>query len=71
MLYGTTQKFLEHFGLKSLDDMPRAAELRAQAAALKTAEEKTAAEASASAEAHASATEKTDEGQAPTASQQD
>jgi segregation and condensation protein B len=43
MLYGTTQKFLEHFGLRSLDDMPKAAELRLQAAALKTAEEKTVA----------------------------
>src|SRR6266478_7710442 len=40
LLYGTTQKFLEHFGLKNLDDMPKAAELRLQAAALKTAEEK-------------------------------
>jgi len=40
MLYGTTQKFLEHFGLRDLDDMPKAAELRLQAAALKTAEEK-------------------------------
>jgi segregation and condensation protein B len=40
MLYGTTQKFLEHFGLGSLEDMPKAAELRLQAAALKTAEEK-------------------------------
>jgi segregation and condensation protein B len=40
MLYGTTQRFLEHFGLRSLDDVPRAAELRLQAAALKTAEEK-------------------------------
>ncbi len=76
LLYGTTQKFLEHFGLKSLDDMPKAAELRLQAQALKSAEEKTAAEAPASAgsrpEAHASATEqKPDEGQTPTASQQD
>ena len=43
MLYGTTDKFLEHFGLRSLDDMPKAAELRLQAAALKTAEEKQAA----------------------------
>ena len=42
MLYGTTAKFLEHFGLRSLDDMPKAAELRLQAAALKTAEEKAA-----------------------------
>jgi segregation and condensation protein B len=41
LLYGTTQRFLEHFGLPSLDDMPKAAELRLQAAALKTAEEKT------------------------------
>jgi len=40
MLYGTTQKFLEHFGLSNLDAMPKAAELRLQAAALKTAEEK-------------------------------
>jgi segregation and condensation protein B len=40
MLYGTTQKFLEHFGLRDIDDMPKAAELRAQAAALKTAEAK-------------------------------
>ncbi len=40
MLYGTTQRFLEHFGLRNLDDVPRAAELRLQAAALKTAEEK-------------------------------
>jgi segregation and condensation protein B len=46
MLYGTTQRFLEHFGLRSLDDMPRAAELRLQAAALKTAEEKQAGVAS-------------------------
>jgi segregation and condensation protein B len=71
MLYGTTQKFLEHFGLRSLDDMPKAAELRLQAAALKTAEEKTVAEASASAEAHTSATEKTDEGQTTATPQQD
>ena len=40
MLYGTTQKFLEHFGLRDIDDMPKAAELRLQAAALKTAEQK-------------------------------
>lgn len=40
MLYGTTRKFLEHFGLRDIDDMPKAAELRLQAAALKTAEEK-------------------------------
>jgi segregation and condensation protein B len=46
LLYGTTQKFLEHFGLRSLDDMPKAAELRVQAAALKTAEEKQQTESS-------------------------
>jgi len=59
MLYGTTQRFLEHFGLRSLDDVPRAEELRLQAAALKTAEQKaeSVAEASASAAAHAAATE--------------
>ncbi len=38
MLYGTTQKFLEHFGLPNLDEMPKAAELRQQAAALKAVE---------------------------------
>jgi segregation and condensation protein B len=41
MLYGTTQRFLEHFGLRSLDEMPKAAELRLQAAALRRAEQKT------------------------------
>ena len=45
LLYGTTQRFLEHFGLPSLDDMPKAAELRLQAAALKTAEAKVEASA--------------------------
>jgi segregation and condensation protein B len=40
LLYGTTQRFLEHFGLRSLDDMPKAAELKSQAVALKAAEEK-------------------------------
>ncbi len=39
MLYGTTQRFLEHFGLRSVDDMPKAAELRVQAAALKAREQ--------------------------------
>jgi len=39
LLYGTTSRFLEHFGLNSVDDMPKAAELRAQAAALRTAEQ--------------------------------
>jgi segregation and condensation protein B len=28
LLYGTTEAFLDHFGIKSLDDMPNAAELR-------------------------------------------
>jgi len=42
LLYGTTQRFLEHFGLRALDDMPKAAELRLQAAALRTAEQKAA-----------------------------
>ena len=40
LLYGTTQRFLEHFGLRGLDDIPKAAELRLQAAALRTAEVK-------------------------------
>ncbi|MDP7132719.1 MAG: SMC-Scp complex subunit ScpB [Planctomycetota bacterium] len=31
MLYGTTRRFLEVFGLKDLDDLPRVAELRAPA----------------------------------------
>jgi segregation and condensation protein B len=76
MLYGTTQKFLEHFGLRDIDDMPEAAELRLQAAALKTAEQK-AEEAKAktcvaspvpgetpdSEQADATATKNTNEGQ--------
>jgi segregation and condensation protein B len=40
LLYGTTPRFLEHFGLRSVDDMPKAEELRLQAAALRTAEQK-------------------------------
>src|SRR5437016_7387313 len=79
MLYGTTQKFLEHFGLRDIDDMPKAAELRLQAAALKTAEEKASAASPASGEtpvnplgtADATTTKTTNEGQAPTTSQQD
>lgn len=39
MLYGTTQRFLEHFGLRGIDDMPKAAELRLQAQELKAAAE--------------------------------
>jgi segregation and condensation protein B len=27
LLYGTTQHFLEHFGFRSLDDLPRSEEL--------------------------------------------
>ncbi len=40
LLYGTTPRFLEHFGLRSVDDMPKAEELRLQAAALRTVEQK-------------------------------
>jgi len=82
MLYGTTQKFLEHFGLRDLDDMPKAAELRLQAAALKTAEQKVeeqvvvaaavpAAEKGQSSETDATTpdTNSSDEGQTPAASQ--
>ena len=71
MLYGTTQKFLEHFGLRDIDDMPKAAELRLQAAALKTAEQK--AEESKAKETAGGTTEavESNEGQAPTTSQQD
>jgi segregation and condensation protein B len=29
-LYGTTKRFLQYFGLRHLDDLPRAAELRPQ-----------------------------------------
>ena len=28
LLYGTTEAFLDHFGVRSLDDMPNASELR-------------------------------------------
>jgi segregation and condensation protein B len=74
MLYGTTQKFLEHFGLRDIDDMPKAAELRLQAAALKTAEEKTQAGTPSSAEAAAGTPappEHRNEGQTRTTPQQD
>ena len=64
MLYGTTQKFLEHFGLRDIDDMPKAAELRLQAAALKTAEEKTQ-------DSNTPSPQSSDEGQATTVPQQD
>ena len=83
LLYGTTQRFLEHFGLPNLDDMPKATELRLQAAALRTAEQKalqptmTAIEPSASAADAATATgtvappERIDEGQTTTPAQED
>lgn len=76
MLYGTTQKFLEHFGLPNLDDMPKAAELRQQAAALKTAQEKQAGvlapvPGASSDSAAGTAATTTNEGQAPTTPQQD
>lgn len=45
MLYGTTQKFLEHFGLRSLEDMPQAAELRQQATLLRSVENRAASAA--------------------------
>lgn len=78
MLYGTTQKFLEHFGLRDIDDMPKAAELRLQAAALKTAEEKAGVVAAVPAagkgeasETDATTTNSLNEGQATTVPQQD
>ncbi|WP_395744874.1 SMC-Scp complex subunit ScpB [Prosthecobacter sp.] len=39
LLYGTTEAFLDHFGVRSLDDMPNASELRR--VKLPTAEEST------------------------------
>lgn len=59
--YGTTPRFLEHFGLRCLDDMPKAAELRLQAAALKAAEQK--AETQPAPEAAATTTAESNEGQ--------
>ncbi len=41
LLYGTTEAFLDHFGVRSLDDMPNASELRR--VKLPTAEEGSAA----------------------------
>jgi segregation and condensation protein B len=58
LLYGTTQRFLEHFGLRGLDDMPKAAELRLQAAALRTAEKKAEQKQEQPAETEASNEEK-------------
>lgn len=43
-LFGTTRKFLEHFGLKSLDELPDAGELRRQGARRGAAGRRTAAE---------------------------
>ncbi|MDI1314158.1 SMC-Scp complex subunit ScpB [Prosthecobacter sp.] len=43
LLYGTTEAFLDHFGVRSLDDMPNASELRR--VKLPTAEEGAAAAA--------------------------
>ena len=48
LLYGTTEAFLDHFGVKSLDDMPNAQELRR--VKLPTAEEGQAQNAEAPAE---------------------
>lgn len=48
LLYGTTESFLDHFGVKSLDDMPNAQELRR--VKLPTAEEGTAQHAEPTAE---------------------
>jgi segregation and condensation protein B len=45
MLYETTESFMEHFGLKTLDDLPNASELRI--VALPTAEAPPAETASA------------------------
>lgn len=45
LLYGTTEAFLDHFGVRSLDDMPNASELRR--VKLPTAEEGAAAAAAA------------------------
>ena len=61
LLYGTTQRFLEHFGLRGLDDMPKAAELRLQAAALRTAEQKAEEKKEEPAETKASHEEQTKE----------
>ncbi len=39
MLYGTTEKFLEHFGLKSLDDLPNISEIKELVASMINKEE--------------------------------
>jgi segregation and condensation protein B len=70
MQYGTTQKFLEHFGLRDLDDMPKAAELRLQAAKLKVPEPKVEETAPAEAATETTAaTVQSDEGQTPATAQ--
>jgi segregation and condensation protein B len=70
LLYGTTPRFLEHFGLNTVDDMPKAAELRLQAAALRTAEQKAEQQPELPATPPAAAPEGTpNEGQTPTPAQ--
>jgi segregation and condensation protein B len=44
ILYGTTERFLEHFGLPSIEDVPRRAELAQQVAALMQREQKISTE---------------------------
>jgi segregation and condensation protein B len=68
--YGTTPRFLEHFGLRSLDDMPKAAELRLQAAALKAAEQKAESQPAIETPAAATTTVESNEGQATAPAQQ-
>ena len=46
-MYGTTQKFMEHFGLKSLDDLPGTDELRRMEAEQQALRATKAAEAAA------------------------
>ena len=72
LLYGTTPRFLEHFGLRHLDDMPKATELRLQAAALGTIEQKAEPRAETTPNASGVASpEPIDEGQTTTPAQQD
>ena len=56
-MFGTTQKFMEHFGLKSLDDLPGTDELRRLEAEQARARTAPAAEADASAQPTLSAIE--------------
>jgi segregation and condensation protein B len=50
LLYETTQYFMDHFGLKNLDDLPNASELRRIALPKANPQEKTPAEAQPAAE---------------------